>query len=111
MHFTVVKIVAHPCGLTHWCEQGVKPPADRTQFYERVITSIVDSKYARGITIYLARVAMASKDAYGGCFDLFSDDDSDWDANPNYEDWGSEETWSPPARSRTERRRDRRQRC
>ena len=26
----------------------------------------------------------------GGCFDLFSDDDSDWDANPDYEDWGSE---------------------
>ena len=24
------------------------------------------------------------------CFDLFSDDDSDWDANPDYEDWGSE---------------------
>ena len=24
------------------------------------------------------------------CFNLFSDDDSDWDANPDYEDWGSE---------------------
>ena len=33
---------------------------------------------------------MASKDAYGSGFDLFSDDDSDWDANPDYEEWGSE---------------------
>ena len=24
------------------------------------------------------------------CFDLFSDDDSDWDENPDYEDLGSE---------------------
>ena len=33
---------------------------------------------------------MASKED-DECFDLFSDDDSDWDANPDYEDWGSEE--------------------
>ena len=33
---------------------------------------------------------MASKDAYSGCFNIFSDDDSDWDANPDYEDWSSE---------------------
>ena len=54
---------------------------------------------------------MASKDTYGGCFDLFSDDDSNWDVNPDYEDWSSDETWMPPApttRSQTERRRDRR---
>ena len=31
---------------------------------------------------------MASKED-DNCFDLFSDDDSDWDANPDYEDWGS----------------------
>ena len=30
---------------------------------------------------------MASKDG-GHCFDAF---DSDWDANPDYKDWGSEE--------------------
>ena len=34
-------------------------------------------------------IAMASNED-GGCFDLFSEDDSDWDANPDYEDWGSE---------------------
>ena len=32
---------------------------------------------------------MASKDD-DDCFHLFSDDDSDWDANPDYEDLGSE---------------------
>ena len=31
---------------------------------------------------------MASKE--DDCFDHFSDDDSDWDANPDYEDLGSE---------------------
>ena len=32
---------------------------------------------------------MASKED-DDCFYLFSDDDSDWDANPDYKDWGSE---------------------
>ena len=55
----------------------------------------------------MARVAMSSKED-DDCFDLFSDDDSDWDANPDYMKTGAvRETWTPPAltmRSRTERR-------
>ena len=34
-------------------------------------------------------IAMASNED-GSCFNLFSEDDSDWDANHDYRDWSSE---------------------
>ena len=48
-----------------------------------------DSKYAQGNNI--ARVAMAESLSNDGRLDLFSDDDDHLDANPDYDDWGSEE--------------------